>query len=326
MKTFGELKLECGRMVNKTDSNTLTRLGEAINRKYHEVMLVYNGDADIRTLPVTVDAGTGTVGVHYEARAIKHVYNETIKSPVKILKPHEMDMQFGELRESGMAIRHCAVEGHRGVYKDLPTSAALKASAGAGDTCNVQVSGYDPAYGTASPPFIDALPFIRSATVVGNGGTTLSPTTALASGARIQTFTKDCDTSEAVKLFITVLTVDIPLGYIGPMERSASYAWLRFSGLADQDTTLRVVAKIRLPDLVSDLDTMVVDEVEQVVLVGAVADFYRSLREFSKASVEERRYQFLKEEFLFRQEADSGAAFQASGAMHEYRDPEPGWR
>lgn len=320
MKTLGELKNEASRMAGKSDSASLTKLSEAINRRYQEIAVRYNGGGLLDNFDVAVTAGAQSVGLPREAIQVLSVYNATAGVPLKGLTPGNMEKQLGSQRGVAGALRHYCVEGTRGSLNNATGLGLIQVLASAGDSFNMRITGF---YGDlGGDTQFRGLPFEYESAVAGTGSAVSFFT--MGTYGKLMTVTKDADTTDEVQVY--EFATSTLFSYLAPKARTSAYTWLRFASTADVETTLRVSCKLKPADLTSDNDAPQLSGLDHILVVGAVSDLFRSLREFSKAEVEARRFEGLLDNWLFDQESSLEQAPQASGATAEYRDETDAWR
>lgn len=316
MKTLGQLKNEAGRRAGKTDTTALERIAEGINRRYQETLVLLNGGVTERSFSATVETGQSAVGLPIEAHAVLSVYNATANLPVKAMRQSDMEARFGSLRGNAGGLRHYAVEGTRGAFKDVTSVGPLVLLAPSGEATTYRLTGF---YGLVPGiSNIEGTPFEHTVTLTGAGSTPVSTGLTPGSGAQILTFAKQDDLSATVNLYETLTSTY--LSALAPKQGAASYTWLRFSTAADVDTTLRVVCRCKAPDLESDLDTPIYPGMEHFLVVAGMSELYRSLREFSKSEADRREYEKMRDDWIAAVEGGEEQSGQATGSGAEYRD------
>lgn len=305
-KTLIELVEEAGDLVGRTDAEMAPVIRKSINRRHRFICRKFSWPELYETVSLTISAGNSTVGIPLQVAEVRSVFNVSTGSPINRLDPVTLEERFGVSVTSTGAPSHFAVDGLRGTMLNFTgTGSIYVTSSSALDSVDVRVEGYDG----------DNMPYTMTGTVNGTSQITLSNAAANFAGATVRTFSKSSDTVGDVSLVENGIT----LGSIAPTERRSGYKWLRFDRAADQDTSIRVAAKIQVPDLVQDSDMALLQGIDDCLVVGAVSDTLRRLSEYEKATREELRFMELVNDAVNEAAAEAGETIQAQGTMHKYR-------
>lgn len=304
-QTFGEMKDEAARLSGYATPEAITLYGESINRRYRDILSRHSWPDLDSELSVTVSAGENSVGVPIEGGLIRSVYNVTNSMFMERIDPVEMDQRFGDLVDDSDTLKYYAVHGNRGAYKTLAAGDISVYSSSATDAASVRVRGFDG----------DGFPFDLSGEINGTRVISLSDASMTVAGAKVMEFTKSSDTNGNIFLQDSAGIAS----KIGPNERAARYNWLRFLSSASAATTLRVNIKVFPTEFDDDSDIPILRGIEHILIVGAAADGYRRLQQFSKAMSEEARYMDLLENYMEMHISEVDTAIQTSGTMHRYR-------
>lgn len=304
-QTFGEMKTEAGRLSGYQTPDAFTLYGDSINRRYRDILTRHSWPDLDTDLTVTVSAGENSVGIPIEGGLIRSIYNTTASQFMERVDPVEMDQRFGEQVDDSDSLRYYAVHGNRGAFKEMAAGTISVASTAAADAVAVRVRGFDGA----------GFPFDLEGNVNGTNSVGILDSTMTVAGSKVMEFTKAADTAGNILLYSNATLIS----KIGPNERSARYNWIRFLSSASTDTVLRVNLKVFPTEFDDDKDVPVLRGIEHILIVGATADGYRKLQQFSKALAEEVRYEQLLENYMEMHVSETEVAIQSSGSMHEYR-------
>lgn len=275
--TYKQLQDEIGRHIQDTSSGRLTRIKDAINRKYTEIADGFDWPDLFRIgiNEVTVFANEQDLYMPRHVDLSKKIVFDSNKELLHNSNPAMFyNRYFDNLTAGGNPFEYTNA-GSSPIKRPIITAEKLDfVSSDAGDTTPV-VS----VWGMVSGEELNEL-------VTLNGTTTVTTVNTFSDVTRIGTETSIIDSSRSGNITITGNTSSTELAVIPTFEKDSRYQKIRFNTNPSTGTTLSIVYKKKARKLINDGDPLEIPA-DIILFELSVADILRSQAKYNQANINE---------------------------------------
>ncbi len=300
--TYKQLQEEIGRHIQDTSSGRLTRIKDAINRKYTEVADGFDWPDLWRVEIGEVTTFSGEQYV-FMPRHVDLVKKIVVDSNNELLFNSNPEMYFNRnstfLDNSANPFQYTS-HGSSPIKRIISTAETLNlVSSDAGDTSPVVEI-----WGLVSGEELN-----ESVTL--NGTTTVTTTNTFSRITRIGTESSIIDTSRAGNITISGTTSSTEYAVIPTFEKDSRYQAIRLDSSSNANDTLSIVYKKKVRKLINDGDTLEIPA-DLILFELATADILRSQAKYNQAQVNEAQGRRMMLEMMSRYANQTEAIFQSN--------------
>lgn len=302
METFKQIYTQVGQHIQDSSSGRLTRIKDAVNRKYREIADGYDWDDlhRIELAEVTVTAGESTIMMPAHVDLVKKIILDSNNDLLVTSDPATFfERNFDQLSNSSNPYAFTPI-GSSPFKRPITTGETLVfVSSDASDTSQVvdiwgMVSGEE----------------LHEAITL-NGTTNVTSANTFTRVTRVGTATSIEDTSRAGNITITGTTSSIEYSVIKDHEFESRYQTLRLQDGASAGTTLSIFYKKKVQKLINDGDTLEMP-CGLVLFELAIMDVLDSQGKSAQAREHERRAHQIRLEMMSRYAMQTTTTFQSS--------------
>jgi len=288
------MKTNVGLMVQDSSASMASLIGVWINNRYREVVNSHTWEQLYVTQTITTSANVSAYPFDANTDKIVFVNDITNSNTLNITTEEQfLQQNFDALTTTGTPTK-CFIKSD--VVASQPGSAekiTLKSSS-AQDTAEII--------------------FIREITATGGEtyeNLTLTGTTAVTASnsvTRILGISKSASTVGKITVYENDESTELAQLY--PENLESRYKTLNVHPIPTGASTLHSRTKRRISPLAQNYDYPVIEEVSDIIELGAQADAWRYKKQFNKGSVFETQYQIAKDDRVFREVNQPGLIHQ----------------
>jgi len=300
--TYKQLQDEIGRHIQDTSSGRLTRIKDAINRKYTEIADGFDWPDlwRLEVAEVSTFASEQYVFMPRHVDLVKKIVTDSGKELLHNANPEmHVNRYFDNLTAGGVAFEYTST-GSSPIKRIITTAETLDLiSSDVGDTSPV-VS----IWGLVSGEELNEL-------VTLNGTSAVTTSNTFSRITRIGTESSIIDASRAGNITISGTTSSTEYAVIPTFEKDSRYQAIRLDSNPNAADTLSIVYKKKVRKLINDGDTLEIPA-DLILFELATADILRSQAKYNQANVNENLGRTMMLEMMSRYANQTEAVFQSA--------------
>lgn len=292
MKSFSVLKSNVGLMVQDTSSALSTLIGIWVNNRYRDVINSYDWEQLYHNQSINTSADTSAYAFDENTERLIYAVDITNDCPINIVSEQDFLQNYGDALTDTGSPDTCFLTSD--VVASQPASGQLIVkSSSASDTAisillrgmssssevyeSLNLSGTTAV--TASNTYTEVLGFSKSGATVG----------------KVTLYDNNGTTARAV---------------MSPETLVSRYKILNLYPVPSGAVTVKLRTKRKITPLSQNYDYPVIEDVADILELGAQADAWKYKRQFAKATALETQYQIAKMERIHREVAQPGIVHQ----------------
>jgi hypothetical protein len=294
MKTFSAIKTNVGNAVQDTSTTFNSLIGVWVNNRYRDVINSYDWEQLYYSQTVNSSAAVSAYPLDENTERIIFAVDRSNDGMLGIINEQDFLNNYYDVIDSTGTPDTCFLVSEP--VKSQPASAErilVKSSSASDTTQTVLLRGITNSGGET----------YESLTL---GGTT--PASAVSSYTRILGLSKSAATAGKITIYENDGTTI--LAEMSPETLVSRYKILHVYPIPDAGLTYNLRTKRRVTPLSQNYDYPIIEDVDDIIELGAQADSWRYKRQFSKANVLETQYQVMKGERIHREVAQPGIIHQ----------------
>ena len=278
-----EIKTQVAERMGKTDSVFLGKIEDWVNGRYHQILKAVKWKDLLRSDTVTATANQDYLILPQDLAQLINIHDRTNDKNLTPINPSIGGRMFADVLDSEAVPNSYWIEETTVLNQPTSASTITAVSSEAADTSQtLRMRGR-----TASGE--------NQATVTLNGTSSVN---LLASCTQVDQVMKDAATAGFVTILADAGATTVAVIY--PRNLTAKYKKLHLVKKPETALTYNIVYKKRLPRLEFAEDIPVLD-CWNALVIGAYADALKQKRQFSKAQMEEQRYESLVADLVAEQ-------------------------
>lgn len=285
MKSFSVLRTNIGTYVQDTSSAFATVIGYWVNNRYRDIIQSYDWEQLYHTQKLTASAAVSEYPLDENTDRLVFVQDDSDDSYAEVVAEQEfLQGYYDDLATSGVP-DVCYLKSES--VRSQPTAATtpvIKSSSASDTTQTVLIRGI-----TSTQNEI-----YESITLT---GTTFA--TATNSYTKILGLSKSAVTAGRVRVCENNGTT--VLSEMSPENLVSRYKILHLHPIPNADTEYTIRSKRRVMPLSQSYDYPIIEDIDEIIEVGALADAWAYKRQFGKKNVLETQYQIMKSDRIFKE-------------------------
>jgi len=290
MKQFSTLKTNVGYFVQDTSTALNTLIGYWVNNRYRDLLNAYDWEQLYHTQALTASASIAEYPMDENTERLIWVNDNGNDTYSDIITEQEFwQSYYDDLANSGTPeVCYLKSQSVR-AQPSAATKPTVKSSSASDTTQTVLLRGI-----TSTQNEI-----YESITLTGTTAATASN-----SYTEVLAISKSAATTGRVSVYENDGTTI--LAQLSPENLVSRYKVLHFHPTPGADIDLTIRCKKRAMPLSQNYDYPLIEDIDDIIEIGAQADAYKYKRQFSKATAMETQYQILKSDRIHREVAQPG--------------------
>jgi hypothetical protein len=293
MKSFSVITANVGSFVQDTSSALSTLIGLWVNNRYQDVIRSYDWEQLYHNQSITTTANTSAYGFDENTERLVYAVDITNDMPINIVTEQDFLQNYGDALTDTGSPDTCFLASD--VVASQPASGQLiiKSSSASDTTQTILLRGISSTAGEV----------YESLTC--NGTTAV---TASNNYTRVLGFSKSGATAGKITLYDNDGTT--ARAVMSPETLVSRYKILNLYPVPSGAVTVKLRSRRRITPLSQTYDYPIIEDISDIIEIGAQADAWRYKRQFSKANTLETQYQIMKSDRIFKEVAQPGIVHQ----------------
>jgi hypothetical protein len=294
MKSFSTMKSNVGSFVMDTSTTMGTLIGVWINNRYRDIVNAYDWEQLYHNQSVTTTANTSAYAFDENTERLIHGVDITNDCPINIVTEQDFLQNYGDALTDTGTSDTCFLTSSPVASQPASAQTLIVKSSSASDTTQTLL--------------------LRGLTSTANEiyeSLTLNGTTAVTatnSYTHILGISKSAVTTGKIKIYEN--DGSTLLAEMSPESTVSRYKILNLYPIPSGAVTIKLRTKRKTLPLSQDYDYPIIDEISDILEIGAQADAWRYKRQFNKMGALETQYQVLKSDRIFREVNQPGIVHQ----------------
>jgi len=294
MKSFSVIKANVGSYVQDTSSAFSTIVGLWVNNRYRDIINSYDWEQLYHNQSLTTTANTSAYAFDENTERLIYAVDITNDCPINIVTEQDFLQNYGDaLTDTGSPDTCFLVSDVAASQPETGQKLIIKSSSASDTTQTILLRGLSSTAGEV----------YESLTCNGTTAVTASNTYTQVLG-----FSKSTSTAGKITLYdndgSTVRAV------MSPETLVSRYKILNLYPVPSGAVTIKLRTKRKITPLSQTYDYPVIEDIEDIIEMGAQSDAWRYKRQGSKANVCETQYQIMKSDRIHREVAQPGIVHQ----------------
>jgi hypothetical protein len=293
MKSFTVLKSNVGSYVQDTSSALSTIIGLWVNNRYRDIANSYDWEQLYHNQSITTTANTSAYAFDENTERLVYAVDITNDMPINIVTEQDFLQNYGDALTDTGSPDTCFLGSD--VIASQPASGQLiiKSSSASDTTQTVLLRGIS---STAGEVYESLTCNGTTAVTASNTYTSvLGLSKSAATAGKITLYDNDGTTARAV---------------MSPETLVSRYKILNLYPVPSGAVTIKLRTKRKVTPLSQTYDYPVIEDIADIIEMGAQADAWKYKRQGAKANVCETQYQIMKSDRIHREVAQPGIVHQ----------------
>jgi hypothetical protein len=293
MKSFSVLKANVGSYVQDTSSALSTLIGLWVNNRYQDIIRSYDWEQLYHNQSITTTASTSAYGFDENTERLVYAVDITNDCPINIVTEQDFLQNYGDALTDTGSPDTCFLASD--VVASQPASGQLiiKSSSASDTTQTILLRGIS---STAGEVYESLTCNGTTAVTASNTYTrVLGLSKSAATAGKITLYDNDGTTARAV---------------MSPETLVSRYKILNLYPVPSGAVTVKLRSRRRVTPLSQTYDYPIIEDISDIIEIGAQADAWKYKRQGGKSNVCETQYQIMKSDRIHREVAQPGVIHQ----------------